>query len=658
MMNLQDVQGWLKPLILLAAALVPLTGCVLELEDEATSASATVTDVQISGSVGDGPVTGATITAYSSTGDVLGTFTSDSGASFRGLVKVKGSHYPLRLSATGGTDLVTGTVPDFEMVSVVTSPSDKIVNINPFTTLIVGVAESMPGGLNRSNVDIAMGYVMGKLGFGLSSVAVPDPITTVIDNDNVAEIVKASEAMGEMVRRTRDRITGAGSPVDGDAVLAALAGDMVDGILDGRGASGTHPLVSATAKVVSAQVLIEALSNNLKVGGVIATAIIDQSIISTHGGVTSSQLTGNVRITQGMLEQSRASLAAVRVLDVSAPVASTAATVDSLVADSLPSNIESMLPVSSADVLNNAVNLVPVATQSDIDAINQAASPDGGSSNLVNSVPVISGSPAGTVTVNNSYNFQPAATDADGDKLTFSVVNKPSWASFNTANGVLSGTPSDAQAGTYSNIVISVTDGTDVASLPGFSIQAVQAPVVNTPPVISGSPAGSVFTNSGYVFQPAATDADGDKLTFSIVNKPSWASFNTANGVLSGTPSDTQAGTYSNIVISVTDGTDVASLPGFSIQVNASLGSISLAWTAPAMRADGSSLSLADIDAYRVYYGPAQGNYTNSVTINDGSATSAVINNIQTGTWYLVMTTIDVNGLESGQSGAISKVAN
>ncbi|MDH5515507.1 MAG: putative Ig domain-containing protein, partial [Gammaproteobacteria bacterium] len=277
---------------------------------------------------------------------------------------------------------------------------------------------------------------------------------------------------------------------------------------------------------------------------------------------------------------------------------------------------------------------------------------------VVNTPPVISGSPAGSVFTNSGYVFQPAATDADGDNLTFSVVNKPSWASFNTANGVLSGTPSDAQAGTYSNIVISVTDGTDVASLPGFSIEAVQAPVVNTPPVISGSPAGSVFTNSGYVFQPAATDADGDNLTFSVMNKPSWASFNTANGVLSGTPSASQAGTYSNIVISVTDGTDVASLPGFSIQVNASLGSISLAWTAPAMRADGSSLSLADIDAYRVYYGPAQGNYTNSVTINDGSATSAVINNIQTGTWYVVMTTIDVNGLESGQSAAISKVAN
>ena len=47
---------------------------------------------------------------------------------------------------------------------------------------------------------------------------------------------------------------------------------MVDGALDGQGASGTNPSVTATANVVSAQVLVEALSNNLKVSGAIATA--------------------------------------------------------------------------------------------------------------------------------------------------------------------------------------------------------------------------------------------------------------------------------------------------------------------------------------------------------------------------------------------------
>ena len=120
---------------------------------------------------------------------------------------------------------------------------------------------------------------------------------------------------------------------------------VVDGVLDGQGASGTNPSLTATAYVVSAQVLVEALSNNLKVGGAIATAVVDQSIISTHSGVTGSQLTGNVLITRGMLDQSRASLAAAQVLDNSTAVANIATSVDGLVADVLPASIAGVLPI-------------------------------------------------------------------------------------------------------------------------------------------------------------------------------------------------------------------------------------------------------------------------------------------------------------------------
>ena len=254
--------------------------------------------------------------------------------------------------------------------------------------------------------------------------------------------------------------------------------------------------------------------------------------------------------------------------------------------------------------------------------------------------------------------FQPSATDVDGDALTFSISNRPSWATFNTGNGRLSGTPTDQQAGTYSNIRISVSDGAATTSLAAFSIQVVPAPVVNTAPAIGGSPAGQVTAGNSYSFQPVATDADGDTLGFSISNKPSWATFNSGTGRLSGTPGSTAIGNYGNIVISVTDGTDTVSLPAFSIQVDPSLGSITLGWTAPSARTDGTALSLSEISEYRIYYGPAPGNYTNSFTVTNSGATSAVISNVQSGTWYVAMTTVDSNGVESSQSGAVQKVAN
>lgn len=183
----------------------------------------------------------------------------------------------------------------------------------------------------------------------------------------------------------------------------------------------------------------------------------------------------------------------------------------------------------------------------------------------VNRAPTISGTPATTVVVNTAYTFTPAAVDPDGDALTYSIDNRPAWATFSTSTGRLSGTPT--ATGTTTGIVIRVSDGTISTALPTFSLQVVAAPPANRPPVISGSPPASVVAGTAYSFQPTASDADGNTLTFGIQNRPSWATFNTATGRLSGTPTSSQLGTYSNIAITVTDNTATVSLPAFAITV-------------------------------------------------------------------------------------------
>ena len=181
--------------------------------------------------------------------------------------------------------------------------------------------------------------------------------------------------------------------------------------------------------------------------------------------------------------------------------------------------------------------------------------------------PTISGSPPTTVSAGSPYDFKPTAADPDGQALTFAVINKPTWASFDAATGRLSGTPGAISAGTYSNVGISVTDGSSTASLAPFTITVTAQ--ANTPPTISGTPATSVQVGNAYDFRPTASDANGNTLRFSIVNPPSWATFDTATGRLSGTPQSGNVGTTAQIVISVTDSIDVTFLPMFSITVTA-----------------------------------------------------------------------------------------
>ena len=75
---------------------------------------------------------------------------------------------------------------------------------------------------------------------------------------------------------------------------------------------------------------------------------------------------------------------------------------------------------------------------------------------------------------------------------------------------------------------------------------------------------------------------------------PDWASFYSATGELSGQPTLGNIGSYSNISISVSDGTASASLSGFTISVNQMSNlSATLSWTAPTQNEDGSEPTMA-----------------------------------------------------------------
>lgn len=181
-----------------------------------------------------------------------------------------------------------------------------------------------------------------------------------------------------------------------------------------------------------------------------------------------------------------------------------------------------------------------------------------------NHSPQIQGSPDTGATIGIPYSFTPTASDPDGDSLSFSISTLPAWANFNSANGMLSGTPDSGDVGTYNNIQISVSDGENSASLAAFSIIVSDT---NHSPTISGTPSSSVSELSGYSFTPIASDPDADNLLFSVSNIPNWCTFNVADGSLTGTPGYSDSGIYSNIVISVSDGTASTSLPPFSISV-------------------------------------------------------------------------------------------
>jgi hypothetical protein len=278
-------------------------------------------------------------------------------------------------------------------------------------------------------------------------------------------------------------------------------------------------------------------------------------------------------------------------------------------------------------------------------------------SGTTNRPPTISGTPATSASVGTAYSFTPNGSDPEGRALGYTIANRPSWASFSTSTGRLSGTPT--ATGTFSNIKISVSDGRTIVSLPVFAISVKSAGSTNPAPTISGSPARSVTAGTAYSFTPTASDANGNTLTFSIANKPAWATFSTSNGRLAGTPTGSSVGTYSNVTIRVSDGTSTASLAAFSIAVNAassSVGAATLQWTPPTRNTDGSSLT--NLSGYRIYYGTSSTSLTRTVTINSAGVSSYVISDLSPATYYFAVTAVNTGGVESSRSSLASKVIN
>lgn len=269
----------------------------------------------------------------------------------------------------------------------------------------------------------------------------------------------------------------------------------------------------------------------------------------------------------------------------------------------------------------------------------------------------ISGSPATSITAGHSYSFTPVAHDPYRRPLVFAIANKPSWATFSSSSGQLSGRPGAGSAGTYTKIVIAVSDGTSAATLPAFAVQVQAAPSAPAqPPVISGTAATSVVAGSAYSFQPSASDPGGNLLSFSVQNKPAWASFSIASGLLYGTPASTQTGTYANVIISASDGHYSRALPAFSITVTgspATTGAATVTWIPPTQNTDGSVLT--NLAGIRIHYGTSASDLTRLVQVAGTNLTSYTIDNLGSGTWYFGATAYTATGAESGLAGIVSK---
>ena len=80
-----------------------------------------------------------------------------------------------------------------------------------------------------------------------------------------------------------------------------------------------------------------------------------------------------------------------------------------------------------------------------------------------------------------------------------------------------------------------------------------------------------------------------------------------------------------------------------------------LSWQAPTKNVDGSTLT--NLSGYKIYYGTASKNYTQTVSVS-GATTTTVDVQLAPGTYYFAVTAIDSAGGESAKTNEVSKSVN
>ena len=153
-------------------------------------------------------------------------------------------------------------------------------------------------------------------------------------------------------------------------------------------------------------------------------------------------------------------------------------------------------------------------------------------------------------------------SDPEGNTLSFTKISGPAWLGFNDAGNSanLIGTPTDGDVTTGETVFILVSDGNDLTDrVVSFDVSVANT---NDAPTSTAITAKNVDQDAEFTFDASANFSDvdidsGDVLTYSAELQgggalPSWLSFNTATGVFSGTPADSDVGAI-NVTVNAQD---------------------------------------------------------------------------------------------------------
>ncbi|MBF0142970.1 MAG: tandem-95 repeat protein [Magnetococcales bacterium] len=494
----------------------------------------------VSGTVLEGAVKGATITAYDARGNVAATATSDATAKYT-LAVPTGTTFPLEIVASGGTDVVTGETVKTNLSSLLTETTATTANVSTITTVITQSSKAKAGGdlTKVATADVAgiKSAVLKNFGFGIDGAdAGVDPITTPLTESNIATSTKASEAMGEAIRR----IAGTDATDQGKA-FSAIAEDLADGNMDGKKAGEslrsalptglTTATFLATMNVQTAAVVAEVVRNQLQVtksdgsrmsAGEVRSALTTSitTVKSDIDAVTAATSLANTQVSENLKSQGIAFAEAAQMLvgsSTDSPFASLASAFKNLVSGKAAAGqIAETVVQGQSDYAATVAGQIAQGKYSTatIEAsLNRAPKAETGFFKTVAGVPV---------------SGQLMAADHNGDNLTFALhtgqggLNRGAVTITDASAGLFTYTP-QADASGSDFFLFRANDGKADSNVAKVTIVIAESATADGRPMATAL-ALETLPGTTMPGELEGFDPEGKPLTFQIVTQPTKGS--------------------------------------------------------------------------------------------------------------------------------------
>ncbi|MEM6710241.1 MAG: fibronectin type III domain-containing protein [Pseudomonadota bacterium] len=674
----------------------------------------------MTGSVGDGPVINAELSFLDANGIVLGTATSDQQANYSFQVP-KGTPLPVRVSAVGGTDLVTGRPLDFEMVGVVgedAQPGRSVLNVSPLSTLTVRTLECSGAPFNAAQLRRQWRIIREQAGMGLDPEILDDPLFDSIDRSSVAEIVLASEALAETVRRTSRALASTTEPLSEADVFAQIACDLAnDGDLDGEGNS-VDLRTTAVFRASSASVALELAAGELRVDDQVATALMDAAIDQIQPQAADRSV-ADVVPTDALRTQLAADLlllqrqsASIELLELAAAVANAPATDLAQLAASLstPARLNALADVTTQIALADETLLTSLDEGVDLQASAQAPFLSFFASDsrvIVGDSVLLSWASSnadqclasgawddnqvlnGTVRIENlqqtsrftltcvapggsvQESVEVIVIDRSGEEQAPEPPPEPTPAPAPTPEPTPAPTPEPAPTPMPEPRPAPAPAPTpepapepmpEPSPAPAPTPEPAPEPMPEPSPAPAPTPEPTPAPEPVPVVGPASVSLSVDRsqvLTGEFATLR-WSSENAESCSASQGWSGSRATSGSETI------GPLQSTASFMLTCSNATGSDS-AFVSVTVRSEGTltiswdaptenvdGSALAGISEYRIYYGERSGDYQEMVSISDGSSTSAELT-LPLATYYFAMSAIDLDGVESDLSNEVAR---